>query len=65
MASIMNDTKPYRLEPVSMGDVAGADDLIKALELAERLEDEEIVRKPERALCPDNQSEFRQEEVRE
>ena len=61
----MNDTKPYRLEPVSMGDVAGGHALIKALELAERLEDEEIACKPKRALCPDSQSEFRQEDVRE
>ncbi len=35
----------YRLEPVSMGEVVGGHDLDKALQLAERLEDEEIVRK--------------------
>lgn len=61
----MNDTKPYRLEPVSMGDVAGGYDLTKTLELAEHLEDEELARKLERALCPDGQSVFRQEDVRE
>jgi len=47
MVIIMNDTRPYRLEPVSMGDVAGSHDLTKSLELAEHLEDEEIARKLE------------------
>ena len=36
--------RPYRLETVSMGEVIGGHDLDKALELAARLEDEEIVR---------------------
>ena len=39
---------PSRCEPVSMGDVVGDHDLDKALELAARLEDEEIVRKLQR-----------------
>ena len=34
----------YRLEPVSMGEVVGDYNLDKALQLAARLEDEEIVR---------------------
>lgn len=37
--------KPYRLKPVSMGEVAGNFDLDRALELAGALEDEELVRK--------------------
>ena len=44
---IMDETKPYRLKPVSMGDVTGGYNLTKALELAEHLEDEEIARKLE------------------
>ena len=44
MATIMNNTKPYRLEPVSMGDVADSYNLTKALELADSLEDEELTR---------------------
>jgi len=44
MATIMNNTKPYRLEPVSMGDVAVSYNLTKALELADSLEDEELTR---------------------
>lgn len=36
---------PYRLKPVSLGQVAAGHDLDKALTLAERLEDEEIARK--------------------
>ena len=43
----MDETKSYRLKPVSMGDVAPGYNLRKALELAEHLEDEEIVRKLE------------------
>ena len=35
----------YRLEPVSMGEVVGGHDLDRALQLAARLEDEEIGRK--------------------
>ena len=37
--------RPRRFETVSMGEVVGEYDLDKALELAARLEDEEIVRK--------------------
>ena len=37
----MDETKPYRLKPVSMGDVAPGYNLKKALELAEHLEDYE------------------------
>ena len=44
---IMDEAKPYRLKPVSMGDVAGGYNLTKALELAEHLEDEELARKLE------------------
>ena len=44
---VMDEAKPYRLKPVSMGEVAGGYNLIKALELAEHLEDEEIARKLE------------------
>ena len=39
-----HDARPYRLEPVSMGGVAGPYHLDKALELADQLEDEEIAR---------------------
>lgn len=39
--------KPYRLKPASLGDVAPGYDLVKALELAEHLDDAEIVRKLE------------------
>ncbi len=49
-AGIANDriampAKPYRLKPVAMGDVVGPYDLDKALQLADRFEDEEIARK--------------------
>ena len=44
---IMDDAKPYRLKPVSMGDIAGAYNLTKVLELADYLEEEEIARKLE------------------
>ena len=37
--------KPYRLEPVALGAVVGPYDLDKALQLADRFEDEEIARK--------------------
>jgi hypothetical protein len=37
--------KPYRLKPVSLGEVAPDYNLDKALALAEQLEDEELVRK--------------------
>ena len=37
--------RPPRIEAVSMGGVVGDHDLNKALELATRLEDEEIVRR--------------------
>ena len=51
-AGIANDrivaaAKPYRMTPVSMGDVVGPYDLDKALQLADHLEDGEIVRKLE------------------
>jgi len=36
---------PYRLKPVSLGEVAAGYNLDKALALSEQLEDEEIVRK--------------------
>jgi hypothetical protein len=39
--------KPYRLKPVSMGDVLPGIDLTKGLRLAAALEDEEIARKLE------------------
>ena len=45
--SIMDNAKPYRLKSVSMGEVAGAYNLTKALELADYLEEEEIARKLE------------------
>lgn len=38
-------TRPYRLKPVSMGEVTGPYDLDKALRLADHLEDEELARK--------------------
>ena len=38
-------TRPYRLKPVSMGEVTGPHDLDKALQLAGHLEDEELARK--------------------
>ncbi len=38
-------TKPYRLKPVSMCHVASDLNLDKALQLADALEDEELVRK--------------------
>ena len=49
-AGIENDriadvSRPYRLEPVAMGEVTGPFDLDKALQLADRLEDEETGRK--------------------
>ena len=42
---IVTAAKPYRMTPVSMGDVVGPYDLDKALQLAGHLEDGEIVRK--------------------
>ena len=49
-AGIANDRlatrrKPYRLRPVAMGAVVGSYDLDKALQPADRLEDEESARK--------------------
>ena len=44
---VMDNAKPYRLKPVSMGDVAGAYNLTKVLELVDYLEEEEIARKLE------------------
>lgn len=37
--------KPYRMKPVSLGEVVGPYDIDKALLLADRIEDEEIARK--------------------
>ena len=42
---IAGATRPYRLKPVSMGEVTGPYDLDKALRLADHLEDEELARK--------------------
>ena len=42
---IADVSRPYRLEPVAMGEVTGPYDLDKALQLADRLEDEETSRK--------------------
>ncbi len=42
---VRESAKPYRLKPVSMGDVAAGYDLDRALRLADALEDEELVRK--------------------
>ena len=44
---IMDEAQPYRLKPVSMGEVAGGYNITKALKLAEHLENEEIARKLE------------------
>lgn len=49
-AGIENDriasrARPYRTNPVSMGDVVGPYDLDRALQLADRLENEEVARK--------------------
>ena len=41
---IADVSRPYRLEPVAMGEVTGPYDLDKALQLADRLEDEETSR---------------------
>lgn len=42
---IPNKARPYRLKPINMGHVAGDFNLDKALQLADALEDEELVRK--------------------
>jgi len=42
---IVDVTSPYRLKPVSMGEVTGPYDIDKALKLADHLEDEELARK--------------------
>ena len=44
---IKEEAAPYRLKPVSLGEVTAGYNLDKALALAEHLEDEEIVRKME------------------
>jgi hypothetical protein len=41
-------SKPYRVKPAALGDVAPGIDLNKALALADALEDQEIARKMER-----------------
>ena len=51
---IVDEAQPYRLKPVSMGQVSGGASMtIKALELAGHLENEEIARKlePRGCLC--------------
>ena len=45
--SIAEEAAPYRVNPVSLGEVTAGYDLDKALELAEHLEDEELARKME------------------
>ncbi len=45
--NIRDMAKPYRLKPVSMGEVTGSYNLTKALALADYLEEEEIARKLE------------------
>ena len=42
---IADVARPFRMNPVAMGDVVGPYDLDKALQLADHLEDEELVRK--------------------
>ena len=42
---IVKASRPYRLVPQSMGDVSNRYDLDKTLDLADRLEDEELARK--------------------
>ncbi|MDE0154972.1 MAG: DUF2191 domain-containing protein [Gammaproteobacteria bacterium] len=44
---IRDAAQPYRLKPVSMGEVSGGYNLTKALELADYLEEEETARKLE------------------
>jgi hypothetical protein len=44
-SEVRESARPYRLKPVSMGEVAPGFDLDKALELSDKLEDAEIVRK--------------------
>lgn len=44
---VSTKAKPYRLEPVAMGDVVGPYDLNKTLQLADDLEDQEIARELE------------------
>ena len=39
--------RPYRLNPVSLGGIVGPYDLVKALQVADALEDEEIARELE------------------
>ena len=42
---IADVARPYRMKPVAMGEVTGPFDLDKALQLADHLEDGELVRK--------------------
>ena len=44
-SEVRESARPYRLKPVSMGQVTAGFDLDKALELSDKLEDAEIVRK--------------------
>ena len=42
---IVDAARAYRIQPVAMGEVTRPYDLDKALQLADHLEDEELVRK--------------------
>lgn len=42
---IADMARPYRLKPIALGEVDARYDLDKALELADRVEEEELVRK--------------------
>lgn len=44
---VQDAAAPYRLKPVSMGDVSGGYNLTKALEISDYLEEEETARKLE------------------
>lgn len=44
-SQFINKARPYRLKPASLGKAAGGYNLIKALQLADLMEDEEIARK--------------------
>lgn len=44
---VVTTARPYRLNPVSLGGVVGPYDLVKALQVADALEDEEVARELE------------------
>ena len=44
---VVSKARPYRLKPCALGEVTPGYNLTKALQLAEQIEDEEIVRKME------------------